>query len=99
MADMAKTAYVNTRVEKKLKADAEKVLEQIGVSTSDLMTMTLKQVVIQQGLPFDVCTRSHVPNKETRKTIRALEAGEGEVFTGPTKELFDMLEGRKSRKA
>ena len=88
---MAKTAYINTRVEKKLKTDAEKVLEQIGVSTSDLVTMTFKQVVIQQGLPFDACTRSHVPNARTRKAMRALRAGKGKIYTGPTKDIFDAI--------
>jgi DNA-damage-inducible protein J len=84
---MAKTAYINTRIDKKLKADTEKVLEQIGVSTSDLMTMTFKQVVIQQGLPFEV----RIPNKETRKAIRDLEAGKGKIYRGSTKDIFDSL--------
>jgi len=68
--DMAKTAYVTARVEKKLKTDAEKVLKSVGVKASDALTMFYKQVVIQQGLPFDVCTRSHVPNAETRRALR-----------------------------
>lgn len=70
IAPMAKTAYVTARVEKKLKTEAEKVLKTVGVKTSDALTMFYKQVVIQQGLPFDVCTRSHVPNSATRRALR-----------------------------
>ncbi|HEY4522168.1 MAG TPA: type II toxin-antitoxin system RelB/DinJ family antitoxin [Candidatus Paceibacterota bacterium] len=92
---MAKTGYINARVERKLKKDAEAVLERVGVNTSDAVTMFLKQVVLQEGLPFEV----RIPNKETRKAIADLEAGRGQVFTGSTKELFDKLAGRKSRKA
>jgi addiction module RelB/DinJ family antitoxin len=43
------------------------------VNTSDAITMFLQQVVIQQGLPFDVCTRQHIPNAETRKALRELD--------------------------
>jgi len=66
---MAKTGYINARVESGLKKDAEKVLRRVGVNTSDAVTMFLKQVVLQEGLPFEV----RIPNKETRKAIAELE--------------------------
>ena len=74
-------------MDKKLKSDAEKVLRDVGVNTSDAVTMFFKQVVIQQGLPFEV----RIPNKETRKAIAELEAGKGKVYTGSTKEIFDSI--------
>lgn len=84
---ITKTAFINTRVEAELKKDAERVLRHVGVNTSDAVTMFLRQVVIRQGLPFEV----RIPNKETRKAIADLEAGKGEVFTGSTKDFFDYL--------
>lgn len=66
---MAKTAYINARMEKKLKADAEKVFHDVGVSPSDALTMFYRQAVIQQGIPFEV----RIPNKETREAIEELE--------------------------
>jgi DNA-damage-inducible protein J len=84
---MTKTAFINARIEKGLKRDAEKVLHAVGVKRSDALTMFYKQVVIRQGLPFEV----RIPNKETRKAIADLEAGKGEVFTGSTKDFFDYL--------
>lgn len=66
---MTKTANINARVEKDLKIKAEKVLRHVGVKTSDAITMFLRQVVLQRGLPFDV----RVPNSETRKAIVELE--------------------------
>lgn len=66
---MAKNAFVNARVESKLKKEAEAILSSVGVKTSDAVTMFFRQIVIQQGLPFSVCTRSHVPNTETQAAV------------------------------
>ena len=84
---MAKTAYINARVEPKLKKAAEAVLERVGMNTSDAVTLLLHQVVIHQGLPFEV----RIPNKQTRKVIAALESGKGEVFRGSGKEIVAHL--------
>lgn len=51
---MSKTAIVTTRVDPKLKADVEEVFEQLGLTTSQAVTMFLKQVDLQKGLPFSV---------------------------------------------
>ena len=86
--DMAKTGYINARVEPKLKKEAEKVLRSVGVNTSDAVSMFLRQVVLQEGLPFEV----RVPNKRMRKAIADLRSGKGKVYTGNTKDIFDTLE-------
>ncbi|MEK7480255.1 MAG: type II toxin-antitoxin system RelB/DinJ family antitoxin [Patescibacteria group bacterium] len=85
---MAKTAYINARVENELKKNAEKVLKRVGVKTSDAVGMFLQQVVLHEGLPFEV----RIPNKRTRKAIADLRADKGKVYTGATKEIFDELE-------
>ena len=41
----------------------------MGVSTTDAITMFLRQVVLRNGLPFEV----RVPNAETRRAIEELE--------------------------
>ena len=66
---MSKTDYITARVEPKLKESAGRVLTRIGVSTSDAITMFLRQVVMRQGMPFDVA----VPNAQTRRAIEELE--------------------------
>src|SRR6516162_2985317 len=96
MQNMAKTGYITARVEPKLKASAGRVLNRVGVSTSDAITMFLKQVVLQGGLPFEV----RAPNAETRKAIAELEGGGGDTFQGSTMEAFEKALGRrKKRKA
>jgi DNA-damage-inducible protein J len=82
--DMNKTGYITARVEPKLKASAGRVLSKIGVSMSDAITMFLRQVVLRQGMPFDV----RIPNARIKKAIEELEAGGGETFRSSTKQAF-----------
>jgi DNA-damage-inducible protein J len=93
---MAKTGYITARVEPKLKARAGRVLARVGVSTTDAITMFLNQVVLHNGLPFDV----RVPKAETRRAIEELEAGGGERFDGETSQLFhEFREKHRKRRA
>jgi DNA-damage-inducible protein J len=64
---MTKTGYITARIEPKLKARAARVLATVGVSTTDAITMFLRQVVLRNGLLFEVW----VPNAETRRAIEA----------------------------
>lgn len=63
----SKTGYVNARVTPTLKHDAERVLATLGVSTTEAITMFLRQIVLHQGLPFPV----RIPNAETVAAIKA----------------------------
>ncbi|ABD86939.1 RelB antitoxin [Rhodopseudomonas palustris BisB18] len=89
----AKTGYINARVEPKLKKQAEAVLDKIGLSTTDAVTIFLKQLVAQRGLPFSV----NVPNRETIKAMRDIEQGRTESFSGTPEQLFAHILGNKSR--
>lgn len=51
---MAKTAYINVRIEPELKEKAEKILKGLGLSVSDAITIFFRQVVLRRGLPFGV---------------------------------------------
>ena len=93
---MPKNATVRARVDEQVKNRAEKILRRVGVSTSDAMNLMLHQIILHDGLPFDV----RIPNAETRRAMRELDEGGGEIFTGSTREVFDNITGvRKQRKA
>jgi len=94
---MAKTGYINARVEPKLKKKAEKVLRDVGINTSDAVSLFLQQVVIQEGLPFDVCAHPHIPNAATRKALREARDPSKRIKTksyATTKEMFDDILGK-----
>ena len=82
-----KTATIRARVEPDLKDKAEKVLQRVGLSATEAITLFYKQVVLNRGLPFPV----RVPNKTTRQTMAKTEAGE-DIHRYPTaKEMFEDL--------
>ena len=56
-----KTRMLHARIDPKLKASAELVFSQIGITTTEAIRLFLKQVELHQGLPFSVS----IPNAET----------------------------------
>ncbi len=83
----AKTAFLNARIDPDLKDKAEKVLEGVGVSDSQAITMFYRQVVLRRGLPFDVC----IPNAETVAAMKEADAGGGEVFHGSVEAAIERI--------
>ena len=63
---MAKTEMIRARVEPDLKAQAERVLRELGLSATEAITLLYKQLVLRQGLPFEVS----IPNAETVEALR-----------------------------
>jgi DNA-damage-inducible protein J len=51
---VAKSSNLYIRVEPDLKEQAEKVFEGLGISMSNAVGLFLKQVVINQAIPFDL---------------------------------------------
>jgi DNA-damage-inducible protein J len=84
---MPKTETIRARVDAQLKADAEAVLSELGLSSSDAIRLFYTQVILRQGLPFAVA----VPNAETRRAIRDVERGRGLAKYQDTQEMFDKL--------
>jgi len=56
---------ISARIDRDLKAEGEQVLAQLGLNTTDLIKLTFRQLVMRQGLPFDV----KIPNAETVAAI------------------------------
>lgn len=51
---MARTSNVFARVEPDIKEEAERILSDLGIPMSNAVGIFLRQVVLQNGLPFDV---------------------------------------------
>lgn len=58
---MARTANVFARVEPEIKEQAEQVLEQLGIPMSNAVSMFLRQVVLQRGIPFEMKLPARAP--------------------------------------
>ena len=69
---MAADVVVETRVDGAVKAEAEAVLKEIGMSLSDAVRMMLSQVARDKVLPLEM----HRPNAETIAAMQEFERGE-----------------------
>lgn len=67
------TDQINIRIEHDLKVNAEVILKQLGINTTDAVRMFLKQVCLTKSLPLSI----KLPNKKTIEAIESLERGEG----------------------
>jgi DNA-damage-inducible protein J len=54
---MPRTSNIYVRIEPEIKKQAETVLEQLGIPMSNAIGLFLRQVVLQQGIPFDMKLR------------------------------------------
>ncbi len=86
---MAKTAMITTRVDPDLKADAEKVLSKLGISTTEAINLFLSQVRLRRGLPFDV----KIPNKATLKAMKDAEDRRNLSSYDSLDEFFEKMAG------
>lgn len=68
---MRKNATVRARVEPELKAKAEAALDALGLNPTTAITLFYRQVVLYNGLPFEV----RIPNATTRRAMRDAMGG------------------------
>ena len=83
---MANTSPVYARIDSDLKENAEGILAQLGITPSSMIQMLYSQIVLRQGLPFEVSLPSNKPiaegnltreqfNAELWKAVRSMQAG------------------------
>ena len=82
-----KVAEIRSRIELDLKEEATRVLASCGLNVSDAIRLFLRQVVAQNGLPFEI----KAPNTLTRAAMEEARSGNLPRF-GSVQELFDDLE-------
>ena len=84
---MAKTAFVRVRVEPKLKISAETVLDELGMSPSQAITMLYKYLMREHKWPIT----TKIPNDKTIKTFKDSDNQTNLTISSSTKEMFDKL--------
>jgi DNA-damage-inducible protein J len=85
---MSRTATVRARVEPRLKADVDRLLRRLGMSTTEAINLFYCQIRLRHGLPFPV----EVPNETTRRTFEATDRGEDLHAYGTLDEMFEALD-------
>jgi DNA-damage-inducible protein J len=84
---MAKTAVISARIDPELKRQAEQVFHELGLTTTQAITMFYKQVELQHGLPFAV----KIPNQVTNKALREAQARQNLEQFNTVEDLFEDL--------
>jgi DNA-damage-inducible protein J len=85
MAAPANTV-VRSRISVDVKEKATAVLEEMGLTVSDVMRIVLTRVAKENALPFDL-----KPNKLTRETIRKTSKGLDVHQSKDAADLFNKL--------
>lgn len=91
---------LTVKTPKKLRDDAKRTAETMGIPLTTVVNAMLKQfvrdrrLVLEAECPFP----SHTPNKETRKAIRELRGGGG-TSASTTDEMFEQILGKNWRAA
>ena len=85
-SSMAINAVVRSRISADVKEKATVVLEEMGLTVSDVMRIVLTRVANESALPFDL-----KPNKLTRETMRKTAQGEEVHQAKDAADLFKKL--------
>ncbi len=84
-----KTSTIHLRIEPEIKADVDKLLGRLGISTTDAINIFLNQVILTGGLPFPV--KIPRPNKETLAALKEAEDIRKGLVTSKAKSVEDFI--------
>ena len=84
---MPKTEMIRARVEPDLKQQVEDIFAELGLTTTEAISLFYHQVKLRNGLPFEV----RLPNKTTIRTIKDTDAGKNLVHCDDVEDMFDKL--------
>jgi DNA-damage-inducible protein J len=65
---MTKTTAITVRLDAQLKKETQAILNELGLTTTQAVSLFFKQISLNKGLPFTV----EIPNEQT---IKAIEDG------------------------
>lgn len=84
---MAKSANLYARIEPELKERAETILSALGIPASNAITMFYKQIILNNGLPFELKLPEHpldISRMTDAELDMVLERGCADVRDGCT---------------
>lgn len=84
---MSKTTTVRARLEPSLKETAEEILNRLGLSTTQAITLFFRQIEMNEGLPFDV----RIPSSLTKKTMDKTDSRKELVLCEDADDMFEQL--------
>ncbi|MCJ7728611.1 MAG: type II toxin-antitoxin system RelB/DinJ family antitoxin [Sedimentisphaerales bacterium] len=80
------TTTIQARIDAESKEQAKKILDFLGLTMSEAISLYFRQIILCRGIPFDI----KIPNKATLEAMHELEAGKGKKFA-TAKAMFEDL--------
>jgi len=84
-----KNAVVNARMEVELKSEVEAIFKQLGMNTTQAITMFFEQIRLHRAIPFEI----KLPNQETVEAMQDALAGKN-METISMEELINQARSR-----
>ena len=85
---MSKTEEIRARIDPSLKHEAEKIMEQVGVTASEAIRQLYRQIINNNGIPYEL----RLPNRITRNTLDDSAKGIGVKRFSSIDEMLEDLE-------
>ena len=82
------SAVVQARMEPELKQEAEAILKELGLNTSEAIKIFFRQIRLHQGIPFEL----KVPNPKMAKVLDESQAGNNLVAHDNVEDMFAFLD-------
>ncbi|MCK6621891.1 MAG: type II toxin-antitoxin system RelB/DinJ family antitoxin [Calditrichaceae bacterium] len=82
-----KDSVIRVRVDSTLKKEVAEILNSLGMSYSEAISLFLNQVRLKKGLPFEV----KIPNEATIETFEKTDRGEELIKYESKEALFEDL--------
>ena len=88
-----KSANLYVRIEPEVKEQAESILAALGIPASNAINMFYKQIILHQGIPFDVTLPANMPldasTMSAAELSEELERGYADMKAGRTRSAKD----------
>lgn len=85
---MNKSAYISVRIQPDVKAETDSILQSLGISATEAISMFYNQINMRRGLPFPV----EIPNEVSRQAIQDAVNGVNMQTVNSVEELMKAME-------
>ena len=84
---MNRSETIQTRIDPQTKKKAAKILSALNLSMSEAIGIYLRQIILNNGIPFEI----KIPNDLTLRTVEKTERGKEVKRFSSEEELFEDL--------
>lgn len=81
------TTTIQARIDAQSKEQAKKILDFLGLTMSQAISLYFRQIVLRRGIPFEI----EIPNELTAKALRTSQKGRGLHKSANVDKLFKEL--------